>query len=229
MSELKLLKAGQVGSGILIEHDGFASPKDPRNINFINELKNLDKGQPIITEPLYLYVVLQKYGVLNRNGRIYPEQILKSQAEAYQQLIRESRAIGQLDHPESSIIASDGVSHNIVEMWWENHSLMGKLEIIMSPGYLNLGIISTKGDIVANLLRKNIMIGVSSRGVGTVKEVNGQQIVQNDFEIICWDIVTSPSTPGSWMFKDKKNTQQFVESKTTQKPLLINSLDKFLL
>jgi hypothetical protein len=106
---------------------------------------------------------------------------------------------------------------------------MGKMEIIMTPGYVNLGIVSTKGDEVANLIRNNIMIGVSSRGVGTLEEINGDQIVQEDFEIICWDVVTSPSTPGSWVFKDKAAAKPFVESENKSKNLLSDNLDKFLL
>jgi hypothetical protein len=99
----------------------------------------------------------------------------------------------------------------------------------MTPGYINYGIVSTKGDEVANLLRNNIMIGVSSRGVGSLREVGDDHIVQEDFEIICWDVVTAPSTPGSWMFKDKMEARPFVESVENKKNTLIDGLDKFLL
>jgi len=133
------------------------------------------------------------------------------------------------EHPESSIVNTERISHNITETWWEGKTLLGKMEIIMSPGYINNGVISCLGDHVANLLRKGIMIGVSSRGVGSLKEVNGKNIVQDDFELICWDIVTSPSTPGSWIFNKKEEMQPFTESKITQKTLLIDKLDKFLL
>jgi hypothetical protein len=180
-------------------------------------------------EPLIVYVVLQKWGVKNRNGRIYPKNILERENDRYQELIRDRRAIGELDHPESSIIAGDRISHNITETWWENKTLMGKMEILMSPGYINYGIVSTKGDEVANLLRNNIMIGVSSRGVGSLREVNGEQVVQEDFEIICWDVVTAPSTPGSWMFKDKSEARPFKESVEGRTDLLSDGLDKFLL
>ena len=99
----------------------------------------------------------------------------------------------------------------------------------MSKGFIKYGIVSTKGDEVANLLRNKIMIGVSSRGVGSLREINGDQVVQDDFEIICWDIVTSPSTPGSWMFKDKSEAKPFTESVENKKNLLNDSLDNFLL
>lgn len=217
--------------GVLIESDaGFISPIDSRNTPFINEIKKLDSGVRISNdEPLVVYVVLQKYGVKNRNGRIYPENILRREVEKYQQVIRERRAVGELDHPETSIIASDRISHNILETWWEGKTLMGKMEVLMSPGYINYGIVSTKGDEVANLLRNNIMIGVSSRGLGSLREVSGDLIVQDDFEIICWDVVTAPSTPGSWIFGEKSEARPFVESVEGKNNLLIDGLDKFLL
>jgi hypothetical protein len=234
--DIKLLKRGQTGYGFLIEHDaGFISPDEPRNQPFINEIKKLDSGNKLaIVEPLIVYVVLQKYGILNRNGRIYPEAILKSQDKLYQQAIRERRAVGELDHPESSVIAGDRISHNITETWWENHTLMGKMEILMTPGFINYGLVSTKGDEVANLLRNRIKIGVSSRGVGSLKEGrNGEQIVQDDFEIICWDVVTAPSTPDAWIGKSHEEMRPYVENTKIKKPLmkenLLDKLDKFLI
>lgn len=231
-NDIKVLRAGQSGFGFLIEQDaGFISPDEPRNQPFINEIKKLETGKLTIMEPLIVYVVLQKFGVLNRNGRVYPQHILVKQNEVYQTAIRERRAVGELDHPESSVIAGDRISHNIIETWWEGHTLMGKMEILMTPGFINFGIVSTKGDEVANLLRNRIKIGVSSRGVGSLKEgKDGTQIVQDDFEIICWDVVTAPSTPDAWIFKSKEEAQPFVENerkKGNRKPLNEN-LDKFL-
>jgi len=233
--ELKVLKRGDSGWGVIIEHDaGYISPQEDRNQPFINEIKKLDLGNRVtIIEPLIVFVVLQKYGILNRNGRVYPEEILKKQNLAYQKAIRERNAVGELDHPESSIIAGDRISHNIVETWWEGHTLMGKMEILMTPGFINYGIVSTKGDEVANLLRNRIKIGVSSRGVGSLKEgKGGEQIVQDDFEIICWDVVTAPSTPDAWIFKSHEEAKPYVENKEIKKPLLKenlnDNLDKFL-
>ena len=234
-SDTKVLKRGESGFGVLIEHDaGFISPDEPRNQPFINEMKKLESGKLAIMEPLYVYVVLQKYNILNRNGRIYPEAILKKQDQLYQQAIRERRAVGELDHPESSVIAGDRISHNITETWWENHTLMGKMEILMTPGFINYGIVSTKGDEVANLLRNRIKIGVSSRGVGSLKEgKDGEQIVQDDFEIICWDVVTAPSTPDAWIGKSAEEMRPYVENTEVKKPMikenLLNGLDKFLM
>ena len=232
--DFRILKRGESGWGGLIEHDaGYISPDEPRNQPFINEIKKLETGKLVIAEPLIVYVVLQKYGILNRNGRIYPEDVLKKQDKIYQEAIRERRAVGELDHPESSIIAGDRISHNIIETWWEGHTLMGKMEIIMSPGFVNFGIISCKGDDVANMLRNRIKIGVSSRGVGSLKEgKNGEQIVQNDFEIICWDVVTAPSTPDAWIGRNVEELRPYVENTEIKKPIITenlkNDLDKFL-
>lgn len=235
LNNIKILKRGESGFGVLIEHDaGYISPDEPRNQPFINEIKKLETGKLVIAEPLIVYVILQKYGVLNRNGRIYPKEILVKQDQIYQKAIRERSAVGELDHPESSVIAGDRISHNIVETWWEGQTLMGKMEILMTPGFINYGIVSTKGDEVANLLRNRIKIGVSSRGVGSLKEGrNGEQIVQDDFEIICWDVVTAPSTPDAWIFKNVEEARPFVEGVENKKDNLNESLkdklNKFLL
>lgn len=219
---------------LLVEYDaGYINPDEPRNSQFVNELRNLDSGKLVIAEPLVVYVVLQKYGILNRNGRIYPEEILKKQNILYQKAIRDRSALGECDHPETSVISVDRVSHNIIETWWEGQTLMGKMEILMTPGFIKLGIVSTKGDEVANLLRNRIKIGVSSRGVGSLKEgKNGEQIVQDDFEIICWDVVTAPSTPGSWILNSREEAMPYIESvvqtKETIKENLKEKLNKFL-
>lgn len=216
--------------GVLIEYDsGYISPKD--NQNFISEMTKLSKGEPIIEEPLIVYAVMQKYGVENRNGRVYPEAILRREAENYLKLIKEKRALGEADHPESSIVAVSRISHNVVDLWWEGNVLMGKLEIIMSPGFVNQGIISCEGDRVANYLRKGLKIGVSSRGVGSLEKEGGKNIVQDDFELICWDIVTSPSTPGSWIYSDVPSREQQMSESNIKKEdaILKDNLNNFLL
>ena len=231
MRELKTLRARETGTGYLIEHDaGFISPTEERNQPFINEVKKLGSGSAIITEPLNVIAVLQKYGIENRNGRVYPEAILRAQAIEYEKLVADNRALGELDHPESSIISAKDVSHNITKIWWEGVTLMGELDIIMSPGFVNYGIISCEGDKVANYLRRGIKIGVSSRGVGSVDDISGVQMVQSDFELICWDVVTNPSTPGSWIFRNNNEAGAFKESVDEKNPTNLGSgLDTFLL
>ena len=117
--DIKLLKAGDTGFGYMVEHDaGYIDPSDTRNQVFVNEVKKVAAGGIAMVEPLLVTVVLQKWGVKNRNGRIYPERILKAQATAYNELIKNKSALGEADHPESSIISIDRVSHNITNIWW---------------------------------------------------------------------------------------------------------------
>lgn len=230
MSEFKIIRGGKTGTGLLIEGDaGFIEPSDLRNKPFLSEISKIGSGNQIMVEPLILFVVLQKYGVENRNGRIYPEYILRREAKNYEELIISRSAIGESDHPESSVISNSRVSHEIKKIWWEGHTLVGEIEIIMSPGFINLGIISCEGDNIANMLRKGIRVGVSSRGVGSLEEIGDKLLVQDDFELICWDIVTSPSTPGSYMFNSRSDAQPFMESTKKSGNLLIDGLNKFLL
>ena len=210
MTKSNIIKPGSTGTGILIENDGYIRPED--NKNFISEMSKLDRGEVVIAEPLKVVVVLQKYGVKNRNGRIYPKDILTREAKNYQELIDSNLSLGELNHPDATELDGDRISHRITRLWWEKKTLMGEMEIIMSPGFVKEGIISCVGDKVANYIRKGIMIGVSSRGVGTLKQINGENIVQDDFELICWDIVVTPSTPGSWMFMNIDDAAPFVES-----------------
>lgn len=230
MSDYKVIRGGKTGKGLLIEGDaGFIEPNDIRNKPFLSEISKVGTGKAIMVEPLILFVILQKYGVQNKNGRIYPEHLLRQQAKEYEQLILSRSAIGESDHPESSVISNSRVSHEIKKIWWEGATLVGEIEIIMSPGFINQGIISCEGDNIANMLRKGIRVGVSSRGVGSLEEIGGNLIVQDDFELICWDIVTSPSTPGSYMFAKPSDAQPFMESTKKSGNLLIDGLDKFLL
>jgi hypothetical protein len=112
----------------------------------------------------------------------------------------------------SSVIDADRVSHRITKTWWEGRTLMGEMEIDTTPGYHKLGIISSVGDKVVNMARKGWTVGISSRGVGSLKQEDGKNVVQDDFELICWDIVTSPSTPGSWISTDSGDLKTFTES-----------------
>jgi hypothetical protein len=211
---LQILKPGQSGKGILIEEDaGFISPTTDKN-SYIMEQKNmLDHSKPF-----EFYAVLQKYNTPNRNGRVYPEKILKREADNYKKLIQKGTSLSELNHPESSLIDLDRVSHIITEVWWEGPILMGKLKLLTSPGFHERGIVSTKGDMAANYLRQGVTLGISSRGVGSLKKVGEQNEVQEDFELICFDLVSSPSTPGAYLFlnpEDKHNFEENIEEEKT--------------
>ena len=243
---MKILKPGEEGYGFLVEYDsGFVSSELTcqdgvcSNHNLINEFKSgLVLGQDgSLPDKIEIYAVLQKWGVENKNGRVYPEEILKREAKRYQEFIDMGTSLGELNHPESSIIDADRVSHMISEIWWNGRTLMGKMELDTTPGYLKSGIISSVGDKVLNMIRKGWTVGISSRGVGSLKNENGKNVVQDDFELICWDIVTSPSTPGSWISSSEKDLKPYMESTKDNKTKLViendsdllDSLNKFLL
>jgi hypothetical protein len=213
---MKILGPNEVGKGILIEMDaGFVSATDHRNIKVLEE----QKTQLDYSKPFEFYAVLQKYNTPNRNGRIYPEQILKREAENYKKLIKKGVALSELNHPESSLIDLDRVSHIISDLWWEGQMLLGKLKLLTSPGFHERGIVSTKGDQAANLLRQGVTLGISSRGVGSLKKVGEQNEVQKDFELICFDLVSSPSTPGAYLFSNIDDRHSFDENIEEEKKL----------
>ena len=210
MQNYKILGPRESGKGILIEMDaGYVSPSEFNNSKFLQESRDFKD----YSKPFEFYAVLQKYNTPNRNGRIYPERILKREAENYKKnYIGKKTALSELNHPESSLIDLDRVSHMITEMWWDNNVLLGKLLLLTSPGFHERGIVSTKGDQAANLLRLGVTLGISSRGVGSLKKVGDQNEVQDDFELICFDLVSSPSTPGAYLFTEPDGRFAFEEN-----------------
>jgi len=218
---MKILGPNETGKGILIEYDaGHVSPDDNKKI--ISEMKNMD-----FSEDLILYAVLQKYDTPNKNGRIYPEIILKRENEKYQNIIKKGGALNELNHPSSSLIDLDRVSHSIMETWWDGKMLMGKIKLFTSPGWKKMGIVSTKGDQAAMLIMNGATLGISSRGVGSLKNVKGQNVVQEDFELVCFDLVSSPSTPGAYIFLDPSERDQYQES-LEEKPIVDNRMRKLM-
>ena len=215
---LKILQPNESGKGILIEYDaGYVSPTESRNVEIIRESREtLDHSKPF-----EFYAVLQKYNTPNRNGRVYPEKILKREAENYKKMINKGIALSELNHPESSLIDLDRVSHAITDVWWEGNVLMGKIKLLTSPGFHESGICSTKGDLAANYLRQGVTLGISSRGVGSLKKVGEQNEVQDDFELICFDLVSSPSTPGAYLFLNKEDKHLYDENLEEEKKMSV--------
>ncbi len=209
MNGYKILGPHDSGKGILIEYDsGYINPNEGRNLDILKESRNmLDHSKPF-----EFYAVLQKYDTPNRNGRVYPEKILKREADNYKKIIEKGTSLSELNHPESSLIDLDRVSHLITEVWWEGPILLGKIKLLTSPGFHERGIVSTKGDLAANFLRQGVTLGISSRGVGSLKKVGDQNEVQDDFELICFDLVSSPSTPGAYLFLDKNDRLKYDEN-----------------
>ena len=133
---------------------------------------------------------LQTAEVKNGNGRYYPREVLEREVDKYKEgPIAESRALGELDHPDSQVINLKNVSHNIKEIRWDGNDVMGIIEILPTPS----------GNILTQLFRNGITVGVSSRGMGSLKQLGETQEVQDDFELLCWDFVSTPSTPGAYV------------------------------
>jgi hypothetical protein len=208
---MKILGPNDSGKGILVEWDaGIINPNEYRNSQVIKE----SYGQLDYSKPFVFYATLQKYGVPNRNGRVYPEKILKREAEKYKEMINRGMAISELNHPESSLIDLDRVAHLITDVWWEDNVLMGKIKLLTTPGFHERGIVSSKGDVAANMMRQGVTMGVSSRGVGSLVKKGEQNEVQEDFELICFDLVSSPSTPGAYLYLNKDDRPKYEEKLT---------------
>jgi hypothetical protein len=231
----RILEEGDTGFGILIEHDaGFINSEINKNI--LNENFELKPNEPVLVN-----CILQKWGVKNKNGRIYPKEVLLPQVNIYQELVNTNSAVSEADHPDSSIISLNNISHMITKMWWgigeQENVLFGQLKLIVSPGYINFGIVSVIGDKIVLYLQNKIKLGISSRGVGTLKEINGENLVQDDFELIGFDLVATPSTPGAFLFPEKNGDMSFGENYVNKNGILlkednnkiITAIDKFLL
>ena len=137
---------------------------------------------------------VQQADLKNGNGRKYPEKILRREIEKYQQLVAENRALGEADHPESSVINLKNVSHMVTKIWWDGPAVMAKIKILNTPS----------GQIIKSLVESGVKLGISSRGLGSTKEVGGVTMVDDDFQLICFDMVSEPSTPGAFMMKEAK-------------------------
>jgi len=133
--------------------------------------------------------ILATAEVKNGNGRYYSKDLWEREIDKYMENVNANRALGELDHPDSSIINLKNVSHNIKKIFWEQDNVMGVIEILPTPS----------GNILKSLFENGIPVGVSSRGMGSLKQMGELMEVQDDFELLCWDFVSTPSNPGSYM------------------------------
>jgi hypothetical protein len=227
--ELVEIKKGQTGTGLLIENDGYISLDLAGNRKLFVDISSARKeGDFYCPHPLIFNAVLQRYGAENANGRIYPEAILKREVDKYQEKIRERRAIAELNHPSESTIDLSRVAINIAETWSQGNTLCGKVEIITSPGFRKYGIISCEGDQTANLLLEGIKIGLSSRGLGSETSKRGVLMVEDDYELVGFDVVSDPSTHNAWFVKEDEIPRQYLESKESDgSSKLLENLRKF--
>ena len=136
--------------------------------------------------------VLQKSETVNQNGRIYPRPILEREIRNYQKFIQENRAMGECDHPDSSVVELKNVSHLIREAYMEGDTVYGSVELLDTPC----------GKLLQSLVESGVKLGISSRGVGSTKREGEYQVVQDDFQLICWDFVSEPSTPGAFVMRE---------------------------
>jgi len=142
--------------------------------------------------------ILQKANTLNQNGRVYPLDILEREVRNYQKFIAENRALGELDHPDSSVVELKNASHIVREAYMQGDICYGSVEILDTPS----------GKILKSLVDSGVTLGISSRGVGSTRKESDYQVVQDDFQLICWDFVTEPSTPGAFMMKEGKEINE---------------------
>ena len=139
--------------------------------------------------------VLQKADTLNQNGRVYPEPVLEREVRNYQKFISENRALGELDHPDTSVVELKNASHIVREAHMEGGIVYGTVELLDTPS----------GKILQSLVESGVTLGISSRGVGSTSREGDHDVVQDDFQLICWDYVSEPSTPGAFMMKEGKD------------------------
>jgi len=160
------------------------------NAQQINESMQTNNGRLIVKG------TLQRADAKNQNGRVYPRAILEREASKYNgTFVKERRALGELDHPDSNVVNLNNVSHNVLEMHWDGDDLTGTVEVLSTPS----------GNILKELFKSGIRLGISSRGMGSVKEVMSEDgssrllQVQPDFELIAFDFVSNPSTHGAFL------------------------------
>lgn len=183
------------------------------NRQLINENLSQNNGRLIISG------VLQRAGAKNQNGRVYPRPILERESKKYKDtFIKEGNALGELDHPETAVVELKNASHRILDIWWEGDDLCGKLEVLHR---------TPAGGIVKGLLEHGVTIGISSRGLGSVKNIDENTVeVMEDFDLICWDLVSNPSTQRAFMevIKEGVDRQQLTISSEMRINSIINDI-----
>lgn len=166
------------------------------------DLLTEDEKKFIAEGGLILSGVMQRADAQNGNGRIYPHKILAREMENYSKLVKERRALGELDHPDDSVINLKNASHMVTDVWWDGKDVMGKVQVLNTPS----------GQILKALVESGVKLGISSRGLGSVHESSQGTIVEDDFQLICFDFVSEPSTTGAFMMKEHKEPNVFTKA-----------------
>lgn len=159
-----------------------------------NLLDERDRSRMSDTGRLIVAGILQKADTENGNGRVYPRRVLEREIKNYKTLVQERRALGELDHPDSSEVSLKNASHIITEIWMDGNDVYGKAEILPT----------SSGKDLQALIEADVKLGISSRGLGSTTDRSGQTLVEDDFQLICFDFVADPSTPGAFMMKESR-------------------------
>jgi len=164
---------------------------------------------------VFLTGIMQKCDQENGNGRVYSRNILEREIENYQRIVEDRRALGELDHPDDSVVNLKNASHMVTKIWWDGNNVMGKVKVLDTPS----------GNILKNLVRGGVKLGISSRGLGSTRKEGGKTIVEDDFQLICFDFVQEPSTPGAFMMSEgKRRDINQVFSKADKLNRLLNDI-----
>jgi len=180
------------------------------------DLLTEDEKRFVASGGMYLTGKLQQADTQNGNGRVYPLVVLKREVENYTKLVKENRALGELDHPDDSVINLKNASHLVTSIWMDGDTVMGKVKVLDTPS----------GKVLKSLVESGVKLGISSRGMGSVENKNGQTIVQDDFQLICFDFVSEPSTPEAFMVKEAKEFNNKVFTKADRINRLLNEVLK---
>lgn len=158
--------------------------------------------------------IMQMTETQNGNGRVYQHKTMQREVQNYKKLVKENRALGELDHPDDSVINLKNASHMVTDIWMEGKNVMGKIKVLETPS----------GKILKELVNGGVTVGVSSRGMGSVTEERGQTIVEDDFQLICFDMVSEPSTPGAFMMQEAKDYNNQVFTRADRINRLLNEV-----
>lgn len=206
---------------LLLEYDaGYAGTAESMSKKHLVENKISSETELSVNGvPSTIFAVLQKYGVKNENGRVYSEEILKREAKRYlDECIPQRNTMLEVNHPESTQINLLNGGGYVTDLWWDGITMMGKIKLNLSKGFIDSGIVSTSGDHIANLMLNGVMVGVSSRGVGSLEKRGDVNVVQPDYDLICWDFVNKPSSKGSWVANELKELSPYID-KTVKEEL----------
>ena len=183
----------------------------------LDVLTESEKRQ-VMEGAMYLVGRVQTADMKNGNGRKYPEKVLRRESENYLNVVRDNRACGELDHPDDSVVNLKNVSHMVTDMWWKGKDVMGKIKVLDTPS----------GRILKDLVNSGVKIGISSRGLGSVREQMGETIVEEDFQLICFDIVSEPSTPNAYIYPNTKGPRSKMSVREVKENNIDNLFKKIL-